>query len=110
LVPWWDVHHTKLKGVISSYPHAEPAPSQNWRISARRAGIEQDLALSQLTYDLLTEAGLSQIARAQRMSTTKSVVSRLGEGGGARNRLDTLARVATALECQLVVPRRFPLT
>ena len=37
------------------------------------------------------------------MGTTQSVISRLEEGGGARNRLDTLARVATALDRHLVV-------
>lgn len=31
------------------------------------------------------------------------MISRLEEGGGARNRIDTLARVATALDRHLVV-------
>ena len=75
-----------------------------------RAGIEQDLALGQLIYDLRTAAGLSQRALAERMSTTQSVISRLEEGGGAKNRLDTLARVATALNRHLVVsfPEKVP--
>jgi ribosome-binding protein aMBF1 (putative translation factor) len=75
-----------------------------------RAAIEQDLALGQLIYDLRTEAGLSQRALAERMGTTQSVISRLEEGGGARNRLDTLARVATALDRHLVVsfPAKVP--
>jgi len=75
-----------------------------------RAGIEQDLALGQLIYDLRTDAGLSQSALAKRMGTTQSVISRLEEGGGARNRLDTLARVAIALERHLVVsfPEKVP--
>ena len=75
-----------------------------------RARIEQDLALGQLIYDLRTDAGLSQSALAKRMGTTQSVISRLEEGGGARNRLDTLARVATALERHLVVsfPEKVP--
>lgn len=68
-----------------------------------RASIEQDLALGQLIYDLRTRAGLSQRALADRMGTTQSVISRLEEGGGAKNRLDTLARVATALGRHLVV-------
>lgn len=34
---------------------------------------------------------------------TQSVISRLEEGGSARNRIDTLARVATALGRHLVV-------
>jgi ribosome-binding protein aMBF1 (putative translation factor) len=75
-----------------------PAPS-----AETRAGIEQDLALGQLIYDLRTEAGLSQRKLAERMGTTQSVISRLEEGGGARNRIDTLARVATALGRHLVV-------
>ena len=68
-----------------------------------RAGVEQDLALGQLIYDLRTEAALSQRELAERMGTTQSVISRLEEGGGARNRIDTLARVATALNRHLVV-------
>lgn len=68
-----------------------------------RAGAEQDFAMGQLIYDLRTEAKLSQRELAERMGTTQSVISRLEEGGGARNRLDTLARVATALDRHLVV-------
>lgn len=85
--------------------HKRPAPS-----GKVRAGIEQDLALGQLIYDLRTEAGLSQRELAERMGTTQSVISRLEEGGGARNRIDTLARVATALNRHLVVsfPEEIP--
>ncbi len=81
----------------------EPAPEV-------RAGIEKDLALGQLIYDLRTNAGLSQRALADRMGTTQSVISRLEEGGGAKNRIDTLARVATALNRHLVVsfPEKVP--
>lgn len=70
---------------------------------AARAGIEQDLALGQLIYDLRTSTGLTQKALAERMGTTQSVISRLEEGGGAKNRIDTLARVAVALGRHLVV-------
>lgn len=75
-----------------------------------RAGVEHDLALGQLIHDLRTAAGLSQRQLAERMGTTQSVISRLEEGGGARNRLDTLARVATALDRHLVVtfPEKVP--
>lgn len=68
-----------------------------------RLEVEHDLALGQLIYDMRTDAGLSQRALAERMGTTQSVISRLEEGGGARNRLDTLARVAVALGRHLVV-------
>ncbi|MBC8194306.1 MAG: helix-turn-helix transcriptional regulator [Actinobacteria bacterium] len=67
------------------------------------AEVEQDLDLGQLIYDLRSEAGLSQRELAERMGTTQSVISRLEEGGGARNRIDTLARVATALDRHLVL-------
>lgn len=68
-----------------------------------RTEVEQDMALGQLIYDLRTQAGLSQRALAERMGTTQSVISRLEEGGGARNRLDTLVRVARALDRHLVL-------
>lgn len=75
-----------------------------------RAAVEQDLALGQLIYDLRAEAGLSQRELATRMGTTQSVISRMEEGGSARNRIDTLARVATALNRHLVVsfPEKLP--
>ena len=62
----------------------EPAPDT-------RTEVEHDLAPRQLIYDLRTEAGLSQRQLAERMGTTQSVISRLEEGGGARNRIDALA-------------------
>jgi ribosome-binding protein aMBF1 (putative translation factor) len=62
-----------------------------------------DLDLGQLIYDLRSKAGLSQRELAERMGTTQSVISRLEEGGGAKNRIDTLARVATALDRHLVL-------
>jgi transcriptional regulator with XRE-family HTH domain len=68
-----------------------------------RAGVEQDFALGQLIYDMRTEAGLSQRELAVRMGTTQSVISRMEEGGGARNRIDTLARLAVALDRHMVV-------
>jgi len=75
-----------------------------------RTEIDQDLALGQLIYDLRIEAGLSQRELAERMGTTQSVISRLEEGGGARNRIDTLARVATALNRHLILsfPEKVP--
>lgn len=44
------------------------------------------------------------------MGTTKSVISRLEEGGGASIRIDTLARVGTALDRHFVVsfPEKVP--
>ena len=46
---------------------------------------------------------MSQRELAERMGTTQSVISRLEEGGDAKNRIDTLARVAAALDRHLVL-------
>ena len=61
-------------------------------------------------HNMRTEAGLSQRELAERMVTTQSVISQLEEGGGVRNRIDTLARVATALDQHLLVsfPEKVP--
>lgn len=89
---------------MANYSRWDDAKKQRRETSTTvRAEIEQDLAMGQLIYDLRTQAGLSQRALAERMGTTQSVISRLEEGGGARNRLDTLARVAVALGRHLVV-------
>lgn len=96
---------------MANYSRWEDAKNRRPGPSAdKRAAIEQDLAMGQLIYDLRTEAGLSQRQLAERMGTTQSVISRLEEGGGARNRLDTLARVAKALHRHLVVsfPEKVP--
>ncbi len=78
--------------------------------AATRVEVEHDLALGQLMYDLRTGAGLSQRELAERMGTTQSVISRLEEGGGAKNRIDTLARVAEALGRHLILsfPEKVP--
>ncbi|HNJ97823.1 MAG TPA: helix-turn-helix transcriptional regulator [Ilumatobacteraceae bacterium] len=78
--------------------------------AATRAEVEHDLALGQLIYDIRTAAGLSQRELAERMGTTQSVISRLEEGGGAKSRIDTLARVAAALGRHLVIsfPEKVP--
>jgi transcriptional regulator with XRE-family HTH domain len=75
-----------------------------------RTEVGHDLALGQLIYDLRTGAGLSQRELAERMGTTQSVISRLEEGGGAKNRIDTLSRVAEALGRHLILsfPEKVP--
>ncbi len=99
------------ENTIANYSRWEDIKKNRREPSAEtRVGVEQDLALGQLIYDLRTEAGLSQRELAERMGTTQSVISRLEEGGGARNRIDTLARVATALDRHLIVsfPEKVP--
>lgn len=61
------------------------------------------LTVGQLIHRLRTEAGLSQRELAARIGTTQSGVSRLEAGDGTTSRLDTLARVASAVDRRLVV-------
>lgn len=93
--------------MTKSVPHAHTSWS-DLRLGRSDQPMESaatrfDLDLGQLIYDLRTEAGLSQRELAGRIGTTQSVISRLEEGGGANNRIDTLARVATALDRHLVL-------
>src|SRR5688572_24594882 len=56
------------------------------------------------------ELGLSQAELAQLVDTTQSAIARL-ESGGRPPRIDTLLRIANALDCELVVelkPRTKP--
>ena len=49
--------------------------------------------------------GLSQKELAELCGTTQSAIARL-EGGGRPPRMDTLLRIANALDCELVVELR----
>jgi transcriptional regulator with XRE-family HTH domain len=56
------------------------------------------------------ELGLSQAEVAELVGTTQSAIARL-ESGGRPPRIDTLLRIANALDCELVVelqPRTKP--
>ena len=48
------------------------------------------------------ELGLSQAELAELVATTQSAIARL-EGGGRPPRIDTLLRIADALDCELIV-------
>ena len=51
------------------------------------------------------ELGLSQAELAELVATTQSAIARL-ESGGRPPRIDTLLKIANALECDLVVELR----
>jgi transcriptional regulator with XRE-family HTH domain len=55
--------------------------------------------------DRRKELGLSQAELAQLVDTTQSAIARL-ESGGRPPRIDTLLRIANALDCELVVELR----
>ena len=59
-------------------------------------------AFRELVYRLRTEAGLTQAELAEKMGTTQSAIARM-EGGGTRPTLETLERIAVAVDGELVV-------
>jgi transcriptional regulator with XRE-family HTH domain len=83
------------------------------RLRRRIAGAEQGWFFAQVAESVAarrSELGLSQQQLATLTSTTQSAIARL-EKGGRPPRIDTLLRIADALDCDLVVrlePREEP--
>jgi ribosome-binding protein aMBF1 (putative translation factor) len=78
------------------------------RIRARLAGAESGWFFAQIAEQVTArrkERGLSQAQLAELCETTQSAIARL-ESGGRPPRIDTLLKIATALECDLVVELR----
>jgi ribosome-binding protein aMBF1 (putative translation factor) len=78
------------------------------RLRAVLAGAEDGWLFAQIAgqvADRRRELGLSQGQLAERVDTTQSAIARL-ESGGRPPRIDTLLRIAAALECELVVELR----
>ena len=75
------------------------------RLRARLAGAEEGWffgAIAQQVAERRAARGLSQRELAHRVGTTQSAIARL-ESGGRPPRIDTLLRIADALECDLHV-------
>ena len=62
-------------------------------------------AIADQVADHRAELGLSQQQLAELCGTTQSAIARL-ESGGRPPRIDTLLRIAEALDCELVVELR----
>jgi ribosome-binding protein aMBF1 (putative translation factor) len=79
------------------------------RIRERLAGVEDSGWLFGQIADRVAERrnerGLSQRELAELTGTTQSAIARL-EAGGRPPRIDTLLRIANALDCELVVDLR----
>jgi transcriptional regulator with XRE-family HTH domain len=83
-------------------------PESIERLRRRIAGAENGWFFSQIADRLAerrTELGLSQQQLAHITGTTQSAIARL-ERGGRPPRIDTLLRIAEALDCDLVVELR----
>lgn len=88
---------------MGNYSRWDEIKTVRWEpTSDDRVGVERILALAQVIYDLRSAKGLGECALTERIGTTQSVISRLEEGGSAKNRLDTVARLVEA-------PDRHPL-
>jgi transcriptional regulator with XRE-family HTH domain len=83
------------------------------RLRARLAGAEEGWFFASIAHEVAVrrvERNLSQRELAERVGTTQSAIARL-ESGGRPPRIDTLLRIADALECDLLVglqPREEP--
>jgi DNA-binding XRE family transcriptional regulator len=83
------------------------------RLRARLAGADNGWFFAAIAGELAArraERGLSQRELAHLVGTTQSAIARL-ESGGRPPRIDTLLRIADALECDLHVelkPREAP--
>ena len=75
------------------------------RLRARLAGAEDGWFFAAIATEVAerrAERGLSQRELAELVGTTQSAIARL-ESGGRPPRIDTLLRIADALECDLHV-------
>jgi predicted transcriptional regulator len=90
-------------------PAAETKESLLERLRARLAGAEDDgwffAQIAQQVTQRRKDLGLSQTELADLCGTTQSAIARL-EAGGRPPRIDTLLRLAMALDSQLVVELR----
>ena len=79
------------------------------RLRERLAGIDEDgwffAVIAEQVADRRKELGLSQADLAELVATTQSAIARL-ESGGRPPRIDTLLRIANALDCELLVELR----
>src|SRR5919202_5506413 len=76
------------------------------RLRERLAGVDERgwffAAIAEQVADRRAALGLSQRELAELTGTTQSAIARL-EAGGRPPRIDTLLRIADALDCDLVV-------
>jgi predicted transcriptional regulator len=78
------------------------------RIRKRLAHADEGWVFSQIADQVSRrrrELGLSQARLAELCGTTQSAIARL-ESGGRPPRIDTLLRIATALQCELAIELR----
>lgn len=78
------------------------------RLRERLAHVDDDWLFAQIAEQVVAQRkarGLSQRELAELTGTTQSAIARL-ESGGRPPRIDTLLRIANALDCSLAVELR----
>jgi ribosome-binding protein aMBF1 (putative translation factor) len=78
------------------------------RLRERLAGVDDGwffAGIADQVADRRRALGLSQAELAELVATTQSAIARL-ESGGRPPRIDTLLRIANALDCELLVELR----
>jgi DNA-binding XRE family transcriptional regulator len=90
-------------------PRPPREPKTIERLRERLAGVEDGgwffAQIADRVAERRGELGLSQRELAQLTGTTQSAIARL-EAGGRPPRIDTLLRIANALDCDLLVELR----
>jgi transcriptional regulator with XRE-family HTH domain len=87
---------------------SQPGPHTIERIRKHLAGADEGWLFSQIASQVSERRkalGLSQTQLAELCDTTQSAIARL-ESGGRPPRIDTLLRIANALDCDLAVELR----
>ncbi|MDX6437955.1 MAG: hypothetical protein QOF45_538 [Gaiellaceae bacterium] len=95
--------------MIANMRYGEEKPKTSaTRLRARLAGADKGWFFAAIANELAERRGalgLSQRELANRVGTTQSAIARL-ESGGRPPRIDTLLRIADALDCDLHVELR----
>ena len=88
---------------------SRPRRSALERLRERLAHVDEDgwlfAAIAEQVVEQRQARGLSQRELAELTDTTQSAIARL-ESGGRPPRIDTLLRIAEALDCELIVRLR----
>ena len=100
----WLDSNSKI-AIIANMRYEEKRPLPLERLRARLAGAEEGWFFASIATEVAERRaarGLSQRELADLVGTTQSAIARL-ESGGRPPRIDTLLRIADALECDLHV-------
>src|SRR5205807_9062925 len=94
---------------MAADPRKRPLSRLSERARARLAGVEDDgwffAKIAEQVAERRAARNLSQRELAVLVGTTQSAIARL-EAGGRPPRIDTLMRIAEALDCELAVELR----